>query len=136
MFSDLVTDNESTFVYASPRPCYKDMPDKDTVIRRGILDVNCYFPALGAESPEQQRVRILVKTDRKALSLDQFEERTSAMIEEAQEHNELLQELCKTDKEYELCLHTFFYRKRQISDFLGKNLTWLKFVKSIQTSPN
>ena len=58
------------------------------------------------------------------------------MIEEAQEHNELLQELCKTDKEYELCLHTFFYRKRQISDFLGKNLTWLKFVKSIQTSPN
>ena len=41
------------------------------------------------------------------------------MIYEAKDHNELLQELCKTDKEYEMNLHTFYYRKRQVSDYLG-----------------
>ena len=107
------------------------MPDRDTVVRKGVLDVNCCYPAPGSESLEQLRVRILVRSDRKAMSLDKFEQRTSVMMDEAREHNELLQELCKTDKEYELCLHTFFYRKRQISDFLGENLTWLKFVKNI-----
>ena len=58
------------------------------------------------------------------------------MIAEAQEHNELLQELCRTDMEYEYALHTLFYKKRQATDLLSKNPSWLNFVKRIQPSPN
>ena len=68
--------------------------------------------------------------------MDSFDQRQNAMIGEAQEHNELLQELCRTDMEYEYVLHTLFYKKRQASDLLSKNLSWLNFVKRIQSPSN
>ena len=58
------------------------------------------------------------------------------MMEEAQEHNELLQELCHTDMEYEYTLHTLFYKKREATDLLGKNPSWQNLVKRIQSPLN
>ena len=68
--------------------------------------------------------------------MDSFDQRQNSMIAEAQEHNELLQELCRTDMEYEYVLHTLFYKKRHASDLLSKNPSWLNFVKRIQSSSN
>ena len=61
----------------------------------------------------------MVRSNRSDFQLNDFEKRQEAMIYEAKDHNELLQELCKTDKEYEMNLHTFYYRKRLVSDYLG-----------------
>ena len=99
----------------------------------GTLDVDCSYPAPGRESPEQKKTRILVKSERSALQLDDFDQREKSMIYEAQEHNQLLQELCKTDKEYELSLHYIYCRKLQVSDYLGRSSTWQKFSKSIRS---
>ena len=79
---------------------------------------------------------ITVVSDRSAFQMDSFDQRQNAMIGEAQEHNELLQELCRTDMEYEYVLHTLFYKKRQASDLLSKNPSWLNFVKRIQSPSN
>ena len=104
------------------------------MVRTGILDVDCSYPAQGRESPEQTKIRILVRSDRSALKLDDFDQREKGMIREAQEHNQLLQELCNTDKEYEQSLHSIYRRKLQVSEFLCKSPTWLKFKSCIKRS--
>ena len=68
----------------------QDYTDKDTVVRVGTLDVDCSYPESGKESPEQKKIRILVKSERSALQLDDFDQREKSMIYEAQEHNHLL----------------------------------------------
>ena len=88
----------------------------------------------GNESPEQKKIRILVRSVRSALKLDDFDQREKSMIYEAQEHNHLLQELCKTDKEYELSLHYIYCRKLKVSDYLGRSSAWQRLSKSIQSS--
>ena len=119
MLRDLLTDNESISDYSPTSRCQHDMPDQDIVIQIGVLDTNCFYPKPGSQSLSKLRVSIKIRQDRRALTLDQYEQRASAMTDEAEEHNELLLELCKTDKEYELCLRRFFFRKLQISDLLG-----------------
>ena len=119
MLRDLLTDIESISDYSSTSKCQHGIPDQDMVIQTGVLDTNCYYPKPGPQSLSKLRVSIKTRHDRRALTFDQYEQRASAMTDEAEEHNELLLQLCKTDKEYELCLLRFFYRKLQISDLLG-----------------
>ena len=63
---------------------------------------------------DQTDIRILVKSDIAALKLDSFDQREATMIEEAQQHNQLLRELCKSDHEYDLRLRSIYSRKQQI----------------------
>ena len=79
----------------------EDYTDQNTVVRIGTLDVDCSYPSPEAKVASQEKVRIVVRSDRQALQLDDFEQREKTMISEAVDHNNLLQELCKIDKEYE-----------------------------------
>ena len=58
------------------------------------------------------------------------------MMEEAKEHNDMLEELFKVDKEYEYSLQAMYYRKRQVVEFLSRSATWQSLQKRIQSSSN
>ena len=81
------------------------------LVRIGTLDVDCSYPSPLAQAADQQKIHIVVKSHRQALNLDDFDQREKAMIDEAVDHNNLLQELCKMDKDYESSLHGMYYRK-------------------------
>ena len=112
----------------------EDYTDQNTVVRIGTLDVDCSYPSPEAQAAGQEKVRIVVRSDRQALQLDDFEQREKTMISEAVDHNNLLQELCKIDKEYELSLHGMYYRKIQVSNFLQGSATWQKLATRIQNA--
>ena len=114
----------------------EDSNDENTVVRIGILDVNCKYPTPGTEDPAHRRTRITVRSDRSAFKLDAFEEREKSMMDEAKEHNDMLEELFKVDKEYEYSLQAMYYRKRQVVEFLSRSATWQSLQKRIQSSSN
>ena len=112
----------------------EDSIDGNTVVRIGTPDVNCKYPSPGTEHPAHSQIRITVRSDRSALQLDAFEQREKCMMDEAKEHNDMLEELFKVDKEYEYSLQAMYYRKRQVVEFLSRSATWQSLQKRIQSS--
>ena len=46
------------------------------------------------------------------------------MISEAEDHNRLLSELCKSDQEYYLRFHAIYTRKQQVDEILSESTHW------------
>ena len=57
-------------------------------------------------------------------------------MDEAKEHNDILEELFRVDKEYQYSLQAMYYRKRQVVEFLSSSAAWHRLQGRIQSSSN